>query len=182
MTDRQSRVRRLWRSARLVAIVGALALIGAIGWLALDPLGLGNEESRADTATTVMTVVPVPPLSSPPPLDPAPAEPGTTPQTSTPEPPSPAGLTWSVTPEVVQVGERWTFTGSGFEPVEWVSLEASGMFFGFDTADAGGNVQYISAPVDASFCSVSPLSLGVVRATSGGDSQVLGTVTVRFCA
>jgi hypothetical protein len=98
-------------------------------------------------------------------------------------PPAAGAPTWSVAPEVVQPGQRWTFSGSGFRPGERIDLEAFGGTQGGGQADAAGNVRFTSAPADLGACSLSPMTLEVTRGSlATGDHEVLGTVTVHFCS
>jgi hypothetical protein len=123
--------------------------------------------------------------------DPAPPPSGTTPSRPTnggthapaTTAPSSAGQpALTVSPDVAQVGERFTITGTGFPRFLYVSLEAGGYFVGGNPADAEGNFRYQSLPVVQSDCQLTPLTLeAVVYNPQTFQDEVLAEVTVHLC-
>jgi hypothetical protein len=165
-------------SGFIVAITGlVVAINGLIGAFARTDVG---PSGTAGPTTITTTTEPSTETTTPTDEETASAPPSSTdrPTLTTTRLPAPAsGPTWSITPEVVQPGQRWTFTGSGFQPGGWVELQAFGGFLRGEQADATGAVRIVSTPADVGSCAISPMTVDVVH---GGE--VLGSVTVRFCS
>ena len=96
------------------------------------------------------------------------------PESSPDEPGSGPRLT--VSPAVVQPGQRFLISGSGFAPFAAVTVNMGPYFLTFEQADSSGVIEKSYGPIDQSYCSASPVELtAVVR------NELAATTTVRFC-
>ena len=86
----------------------------------------------------------------------------------------------------VTIGQRYTISGSGFRPFEYVELQVGGFFFSNDQADSSGAFSWLSEPVYQFDCPLSPRTIDVTRggpgSAQGYEFEIVGTLTVRLCA
>ncbi len=110
------------------------------------------------------------------------ASPPTTPSATAAPESSPDGSRGSgprltVSPTVVQPGQRFMISGTGYAPFAAVTINMGPYFLTFDQADSSGMIEKSYGPIDQSYCSASPVELSaLVR------NELAATTTVRFCA